>query len=253
MENSVARGVAFLVLVSALQACGNGGGSDPVKPGNPTSPTPTSGSTGTTSGGDPSEPGPVDSTDSGTNAGSGTPSTGGTDGSVDTTSPPAPPPIELPGRLTINLPFNCPADENSIVGCWVSEVCELNAASNTSYRNVLWFNNNVLLNIFIHWGVPGCPADQTPSMTQDTGTPNYVYGEEVLTTTEGITGHKLDVDQGTKTVVGEILQLRQYGVQRMCFHETHYLPTSGIDPAAQRAVDGPYVIDNTQCLQRHLD
>lgn len=261
MKKSLAHGVAILIAVAALQACGVGGGSGPDGSGNPPDPTPTSGNAGSTTdsgsptGGDPAAgTGSTGATGSGTSGGTST--TGGAGG---TTTTPAPPPIELPNKLTINLPFTCPADQNSIIGCWVSEVCEQGASTNTSYRNVLMFDATTgvdLHNMYVHWGFSGCPSDETPSGVTQDSTKDFVYygAVGVQTTTEGMVGYLLDVDQGnTKTVVGEILQLRQYGVQRMCFVENHYNPATGLVSTAQRSSEEPYVIDNTKCLQRHLD
>ena len=257
MEKSLARGVAFLVLITALQACGVGGGSG--NTGSPSGSTPTTGTTAnndSTTDNGAADAGSTGTTDPGTTGGTGGSSgSGDTGGSGGTTTPPPPAPVELPGKLTINLPFTCPADQNSIVGCWVSEVCEQGASPGTSYRNVLNFDAaGALHNMYVHWGVTGCPSGETPSgVTEDAAT-DFVYGAQVATTTEGMVGYLLDVDQGkTKTVVGEILQLRTYGVQRTCFIENHYVPATGIVAGAQRASEGPYVIDNTKCLQRHLD
>lgn len=257
MEKVLARGIVFLVLVIALQACGVGGGGGSEKNGNTPVATSTNGSSGTADdAGSTTGSGPTDPGSPGTTTPGGTPATDGTGGTGDTTPTPTPIPVDLPGRITVNLNLNCPSDENSIVGCWVSEVCHPDASPDTSYRDVLWFDaDKTLKTMHVLWGAAGCPAEIAPSgVTQDASMPDYFYGAQVETTTVGIVGHLLDINQGKiKTVVGEILQLRQYNLQRMCFHESHYNSTTGLGPTAQRADDGPYVIDSTLCLQRHLD
>lgn len=240
-------GVAVLL---GLTGCGVSGGSDAPESGsgapsgNETSPSGTStagGDGGSSTGGSGGSTVPDNTTGGGSGSGTGD----GSGGSGE---------VVVPGKISVNLPFECPADQNSFIGCWISEFCGTDFDATMSYRTVLWFDTTATLKVMrLEWGEAGCPADVAPSVTAQSPQPSFEFGALVETTTEGVNGYLLDLDSGaTRTVVGDIPQLRQFGVQRLCVHEGHYLPELGIVTGVQRAATGPYVIDNTQCLQRHL-
>ncbi len=251
MKKQISAYLSWATVVLVLAGCGTDGGSSDKQSGNPpqsTGSTNTGGSTGSESGGDTSGSGGSTGTGAGTDPGSGGSTGTGTDTGSGTGG--------YPNKISVNLPFPCPGDQTGFVGCWVSEYCGTDAAGTTSYRNILWFDTGgtALKTIFVRWGVAGCPsADQPSSVETNAQQPAYVIGAEVETNAVGIVGHLLDIDQGkTKTVIGDIPQLQQFGVQRMCFPEGDYDPRAGISTTATRAASGPYVIDNTVCLQRHL-
>lgn len=246
MNGWISLRIAVVLLATGMTGCGVGGGSEDGG-GNTGAPQGSSSGGaepgvdggGTSSGGENSA-----GSGSGSDTGTGTGTAPGTGGGT----------VELPNRVSVNLPFDCEADQNGFTGCWVSEFCGTNVESTMSYRTVLWFHPDGILKLIrVEWGVAGCPSATEPGVTASATQPAYVFGGEVATATEGEVGHLLDLDGGnTRTVVGELPQLRQYGVQRLCVHVGHYDGQQGIIAGVQRAAEGPYPVDNTDCLQRHL-
>ncbi len=252
--------LAAALIAISLSACGGGGSGGGRDPGSSTTGSSTGsdttgsttgngqgadGGTGSTSGGG-STGGSGTGTGSSSGGGGSDPGTGsGTGGGTDTGSGSS--------TVSVNLPFDCPADPNSFEGCWVSEICGSDVASYTSYRTVLWFNGGTLRPLRVAWGTASCPPLDAPSVIPDSYQPQFAFGSPVATTTQGLTGILLDLDGGkTKTVAADLSQLKVFPVQRLCFHVGHFDATQGIVPGSQRAETGPYTIDSTNCLQRHL-